>query len=93
MGSTGAKEQQDRCGCLYTSRLQQTYFWATLRNGRHLVDYIAGNRCVADTRRKEASEGSGPVTSQSGNLGVTMEPYGERGCATKHFKKVNSGMA
>ena len=49
--------------------------------------------CVADTRRKEASEGSGPVTSQSGNLGVTMEPYGERGWATKHFKKVNSGIA
>ena len=43
---------------------------------------------MADTRCKEASEGSGPVTGQSGNLGVTMEPHGECGCATTHTQKV-----
>ena len=43
---------------------------------------------MADTRRKEASEGSGPVTSQSGNLGVTMEPHGECSWARKHLQKV-----
>ena len=48
---------------------------------------------MADTRCKEASEGSGPVTRQSGNLGVTMEPYEECGWARRHEQKVVSGIS
>ena len=40
---------------------------------------------MADTRCEEASEGSGPVTSQSGNLGVTLKPHGECGWASEHL--------